>query len=281
MSKRARKLSERIRNLQRDPSNEAIARVADAGEIVDGHLVMHNGLQVRPMDSVYMELLQANRGCHEPQEEMVFQEVLKHIRRGGGIIELGAYWGFYSMWFAKEIQDARCYLVEPEPRHLEVGKANFAKNRLRGEFFCSKIGRGHLGIDKFMDEQAVDFVDVLHADIQGAEYEMLCDAENVLRDGRIGYVFVGTHSQALHYRCKDHLQQRGYLIIADADYAHGTFCEDGVLVARHRSLDGVEPMEIPQRETAQQPYHAWRDPAFVASWVKEGIRSVFQRRKAA
>ena len=92
----------------------------DAGKIADGYLIMHNGVKVKPMHPCYMELLTANRGCHEPQEEMVFQEVLKHIPAGGCMVVLGAYWSFYSIWFAKTVERARCFMVEPEPEYLEV-----------------------------------------------------------------------------------------------------------------------------------------------------------------
>jgi hypothetical protein len=38
-----------------------------------------------------------NRGVHEPLEEFVFQEVLKRLPEACAMIELGAYWGHYSM----------------------------------------------------------------------------------------------------------------------------------------------------------------------------------------
>ena len=192
----------RIREIRSDPCNQHIARIKRAGEIVDGHLVAHNGLQVRPFDSCYMELLQANGGCHEPQEEFVFQEVLKHIPRRGCILELGAYWAFYSMWFAREVPEARCLLVEPRRRNLEVGQYNFARNGIHGEFFRSRVGYASLGVDRFLAARQLGYIDLLHADIQGSEFEMLGDARESLKSGKIGYIFIGTHSQELHYRCK-------------------------------------------------------------------------------
>ncbi|MDA1054154.1 MAG: FkbM family methyltransferase [Planctomycetota bacterium] len=281
MSKRARKMAERIRKIQSDPSNAKIARVERAGEVVDGHLVMHNGLRVQPMDTCYMQLLQGNRGCHEPQEELVFQEVLHHIPASGCMIELGAYWGFYSLWFAKHVDEARCFLVEPDADHLDVGKYNFALNQLTAaEFTISKVGHGHWGADRFLAERNIDFVDVLHADIQGKEYEMLADADQSLRTGRIGYVFVGTHSQDLHYRCKQLLEARDYVIIADADFTHGTFCADGVLVARHRALPGVESMQLPLREP-HQPYTVRQPLRLLPRWSRNGLTSLFNLRKSA
>lgn len=242
----------RIRDICADPCNDRITRVPYAGEILDGHLVTHNGLLVKATDPGYVRLLQGNRGCHEPQEEFVFQEVLKHIPQGGSIVELGAYWAFYSMWFAKEVVAARCFCVEPRKKNLQVGKYNFALNGLEGAFFHSKIGHGHLAIDDFLDAQQLDYVDVLHADIQGAEYEMLCDAERSLSKGKIGYVFVGTHSQELHYQCKGYLERHGYITLAHADFEYGTYCCDGVLVARHKDTSGLEPLDLPLRDSHQQ-----------------------------
>ncbi len=280
MSKRDRKMAERIRKIQSDPSNARIPRVESAGKVVDGHLVMHNGLRVQPMDPCYMQLLQSNRGCHEPQEEMVFQEVLNHIPASGCMIELGAYWGFYSLWFASRVDDAHCFLVEPEPNNLDVGKYNFALNQLTADFTVSKVGHRAWGADRFLAERQIDFVDVLHADIQGNEFEMLVDADQSLRAGRIGYVFVGTHSQDLHYRCKQLLEARDYVIIADADFTHGTFCADGVLVARHRALPGVEPIDLPLREP-HQPYTVRQPLRLLPRWPANGLTSLLTRRKSA
>lgn len=280
MSKRERKLAERIRRIQSDPCNEEISRADHAGEIVEGHLVMHNGLRVKPMDECYMRLLQANGGCHEPQEEMVFQEVLQHIDPGACIIELGAYWAFYSLWFASEVADARCYLVEPEREHMEVGMYNFDLNGVTGHFTESKVGHGYWGMDQFLVEQQIDSVDVLHADIQGREYEMLLDADDALRGGRIGYIFLGTHSQDLHYTCMHHLRERDYVIIADADFTHGTYCEDGVLVARHRSIHGVEPIDLPRREP-HQPYTPRSLRPTLGRMAIDRLASLFPLRRSA
>jgi len=242
----------RIRDIRADPSNEHIVRVPHAGEIIDGHLVTHNGLLVKPVDIGYVRPLQGNRGCHEPQEEFVFQEVLKHVPRGGTIVELGAYWAFYSMWFAKVVADARCICVEPRKKNLKVGQYNFAKNGLVAEFVRGKVGCDRLGVDDFLKAKRLDFVDILHADIQGAEHEMLCSADRSLRAGRIGYVFVGTHSQELHYQCKALLERCGYVTIAHADFDHGTYCCDGVLIARHQDVAGLEPLDLPLRDPQAQ-----------------------------
>lgn len=267
----------RIREISSDPCNEQIHRVDRAGEIMDGHLVTHNGLLVKPADSGYVRLLQGNAGCHEPQEEFLFQEVLKQTPAGGTILELGAYWGFYSMWFAKEVPDARCLLVEPKRSNLKLGQTNFAKNGLKGKFFCHKIGHGYLGVDQFLGKLGVEYLDLLHADIQGAEVEMLRDAEEVLANHRVGHVVIGTHGQDLHYQCKAILEHYSYITVAHADFDYGTTCCDGVLVACRPDLEGLDTIDLPLRDPdgQSQAEREMRDLAVdihksgrMAGWLK-------------
>jgi hypothetical protein len=44
------------------------------------------------------------------------------------MIELGAFWSFYSMWFNKEVENAINYMVEPDSFNLGQGKRNFKLN---------------------------------------------------------------------------------------------------------------------------------------------------------
>jgi hypothetical protein len=64
--------------------------------------VMHNGIRVLA-DGYYGEwmtrLIELCSGCHEPQEERVFHEVMARIPAVATMIELGGFWAFYSLWF--------------------------------------------------------------------------------------------------------------------------------------------------------------------------------------
>ncbi|MFO0903423.1 MAG: FkbM family methyltransferase [Pirellulales bacterium] len=283
----------RIREIQADPCNQWIPRAAEAGKVVEGLHVMHNGLRVHPMGRFYLDALAQNRGCHEPQEEYLFQEALKFIPAGGTMLELGAYWAFYSLWFAARVPDARCYMVEPDPTNLEVGKRNFEANGRQGRFFCDKVGRDHLKVDQFLDEQRIEQLDLLHADVQCAELEMLEGAEASLSGRRIGYVFLSTHGQDLHYRCLEVLRSHGYVIVAHADWYDGTYCQDGVIVARAPHLVGLQPLALPLRaphrpyaigssdetwETQMAQLAAYRGPLRNAvRWVKQFVGDALKR----
>jgi hypothetical protein len=77
---------------------------------------MHNGIKVYT-DSHYgdfnVKIIEKLKGVHEPQEEKVFYEVLKSINEGGKMLELGAFWAYYSLLFNKEVKNAQIFLVEP------------------------------------------------------------------------------------------------------------------------------------------------------------------------
>src|SRR5437879_4175605 len=113
---------ERINNVVKCRDNNKIIRVNNAGKIVSGYLIMHNGIKINHL-SYYgeslKELLEKNRGVHEPQEEFIFQEVLKEgIRDGAVMLELGSYWAFYSMWFYREVKNAQCHMIEANQKSL-------------------------------------------------------------------------------------------------------------------------------------------------------------------
>lgn len=253
-------LLKRFRDVLSDPNNSRIPRDPHAGEIRDGAVVMHNGLLVR-LGGYYdrfSDILLMNRGVHEPQEEAVFAEVLTKIPAGGTMLELGSYWAFYSLWFFARIPGARCYMVEPHPERIKAGMHNFKLNRSTGDFVQAGIGGNNgITVDGFLKDKRIAALDILHSDIQGAELEMLRGAAESMRAGRIRYFFISTHSQDIHLSCLKLLEESGYEIIASADYEKQTFCYDGIIVAKHHSVnDGLGMMDIGDKsETRLVPYH--------------------------
>jgi hypothetical protein len=252
-NKKGSSFIERFRDILSDPNNKYIPRVKNAGKLVKDYIIMHNGIKIY-FSSYYgsfSDIFILNRGVHEPQEERVFMKVLSDIPKSGTIIELGSYWAFYSMWFNKQIGDAKCYMIESDHKNIEVGKKHFLLNNLRGEFTQGNIGRKGIHIDNFVKEKNISFVDILHSDIQGYEMEMLEGAKDTIISGRIKYIFISTHSQKLHHSCTRFLQKHGCEIIASADFDNETFCFDGVLVARFKRYPGVKNIDIGNRSKLQ------------------------------
>lgn len=228
----------RFREIISDPCNRLIRRVPFAGFVGRNNqngrefIVMHNGLLV-PRQAYYgrfADVLIVNRGVHEPQEELVFGLVMPEVPDGEPMIELGAYWGFYSAWFKRSHPTSDVFLIEPKVEHLAVGRETFALNGLTGNFFEGFIGVGGLDLSTFASQHGIGRIGVLHVDIQGAEEKFLSEIHHFFESGRIRFVFVSTHSQPIHEHCRSTIRAAGYQIIADADFQSDTYACDGLIV---------------------------------------------------
>ncbi len=250
---------ERIARVVASPDNAFIPRVEQAGRIAGGAQVMHNGIRIKVGSYYGPEVavqLQANRGVHEPQEERIFQMVLAEMPAGATMLELGSFWAFYSLWFKTKVKDARNIMLEAEAFNLESGRRNFALNGQTGEWLHAyaggavdqSAGTPTLTVDHIMREKSVQRLDMLHSDIQGHELAMLDGASQALSSGRVRYVFISTHGNDIHRQCEAKLRGHGYTILASIDI-DDSFAEDGLIVARHPSYDGIGPVDLSRRST--------------------------------
>lgn len=240
------------------PDNARIPRVRDAGITRRGIQLMHNGLRVYSQSYYgYMmnRLMQENRGVHEPQEELVFGNVLPHIRPGSTMLELGSYWAFYSMWFRRDVPDSRCICVEPVAHNLRMGRRNFSLNSLDAIFERGYVGTRKstapdgvpvFAVDEICERHNVKQLGILHADVQGAELEALQGAREMLANERIDYCFISTHGNDLHDAVRRTLLEYGHRVIADAN-CDESFSEDGVFVTSRGSLNDCGPISISLR----------------------------------
>ena len=249
--------------IQSDPNNLLIPRVENAGKVIDGkYIVMHNGIIVgnNTYYGQFSNCLQTNLGCHEPSEERMFQEVLNDIDEGGTMMELGSYWAFYSIWFNKQIKQAKSFCIEPNNRNMKVGQENAELNSVSTmKFILDDVGNFTLAecydientlevyrkqhkINKFKEHiktQNIKYLDLLHCDIQGNEIILLNQASEMLEERKIKYIFLSTHSQKIHHYCINFLKSKDYRIIASTDVDNETFCHDGVIVACPSDLKNI------------------------------------------
>jgi hypothetical protein len=244
----------RIKDVISCPDNEFIPRLKNAGSLKGGFQLMHNGIRVKKngyYGNGVTRMLVKNKGVHEPQEERVFQEVLKKLPPKSVMIELGSYWAFYSMWFLSQITGGKTYLYEPSYVNLQVGKANYAENKFEGDFNHAFIGGvvnledtpPILTIDYIVKDKQIDFVDMLHCDIQGYELEMLNGAIDSIKKDIIRYFFISTHSDELHQSCLSFLIKHNYIIISEADVSN-SYSVDGLIVALSPNHDGIDAIKI-------------------------------------
>lgn len=237
-----------------------IPKVIGAGEIFnDGttaYQLMHNGIKIKVnsyYDSQWLtDVIYGLKGHHEPQEEKCFYEVLKYIPENSTMIELGSYWAYYSLWFATQIKEAKIYLIEPDANRLEVGRKNFELNNKSGTFRRGFAGVMKdsvpgfeniewISIDDFMESEGIEHIAILHADIQGAESEML--ATTIKHLNKIDYFFISTHNPTNHNPCLDFFKKYDFMILAehgDAQSCSG----DGLIVAKRKDVAGPDHISI-------------------------------------
>ena len=242
----------RIDDVVSSPDNAFIKRVPDAGVIKDFHITMHNGVKVCAngyYGSDILNMLIENKGVHEPQEERSFETIIRCLPEECTMLELGAYWGFYSLSLLEVQPKAICHLVEPNLENLTSGKINFELNGRKGHFLLAMVDEHPavkpcvISVDSYCEEKSIDHLHVLHADIQGAELAMLKGAKDMLARHQVDYVFISTHSNELHETCSAELVKHEYVIIASADLEE-TFSYDGLIVAKRASLDEPKELEI-------------------------------------
>ena len=241
----------RFREVISDPLNLLIHKVPLAGVVEKNEDYLHNGNLV-PLDGAgayygkFSELLVLNRGVHEPLEEYVFQELLKHLPETPLMIELGAYWGHYSMWLKKLRPKSTTILVEPDPANFLSGVRNFDRNGYEGEFIESFVGHGQLEIDKFLSSRSMGHLDILHADIQGYEVQMLEGCQKSLKGRLIDHLFISTHSQELHTKIVSEIERVGYVLEVSSDFDNDTTSYDGFVFASSPStkklFEGFAPL---------------------------------------
>jgi FkbM family methyltransferase len=242
---------------------DVLPRVADAGAVMthdDGTAVqvMHNGIKVLAggYHSLWMqELIARCKGVHEPQEEVAFAEVMRHLGDDSTMIELGGFWSYYSIWFLTKGSNRRSIVVEPDPAHIETGRINARLNGCQPEFIQAFVGRhtapptpfatedsGQLelpcvSVADLMASRGIDHLNVLHCDAQGIELDILESCQDLAEAGGLEWMVVSTHSHYIsgdpvtHQRCMAWLCRFGATILIEHD-VHESFSGDGLIVAK-------------------------------------------------
>jgi hypothetical protein len=241
-------MRERIEKTVACKDCEYIPKVEDAGKIIDGYQIMHNGLKI--IQGCYhgdwmSEIISRCKGHHEPQEEKAFYEVLNRINDGSTMIEVGSFWTYYSMWFNRKVKRAKNYMIDVDQNVLQIGQRNFELNNLKGEFFVDSVP--NFNFSSFLESNKIQHVDILHADIQGWEYHLLEDCKSSL--DKIGYIFVSTHTdqftpgiswgsprELLHEDCLKFLKDHGFIILCEHNMKESA-SNDGLIVAKNPKID--------------------------------------------
>jgi len=247
----------RIEDVVLSADNDGISRCPNAGQLDGYTITMHNGVKVCA-NGYYgdgmLNLLIENKGVHEPQEERVFEAIIRLLPEDCNMLELGAYWAFYSLSLLQQRPNAKCYCVEPEALNLLSGKINFRLNHRHGHFTFARVDSkpqsnpATISVDSFCLAHGIRHLNILHSDIQGYELAMLEGACEMLQEGRVDFVFISTHSNQLHNLCLHRLLSFGYVILASVNLDE-TYSADGLIVAKHNLIDEPGPMTISRKPT--------------------------------
>ena len=288
--------------------SEEIPKVSSAGEFgIDDYgpfQIMHNGLKITkdcyqgPWMTKVIELL---RGHHEPQEELAFYEVMKVLREDPSnfqektILELGSFWGYYSLWFAKEFPKSQVVCIEPDPVHMAVGQQNFRRNSVEGHFVNAQISREDKLRSKFlcvsdgiereieclsfsgvMERAGITEVDLVHADIQGSEIDLLLDLPNVLQKTKIRFIFISTHdlvisgSPTTHQDALRILEDNGAFIVCEHSVSE-SYSGDGFILASFFEEDRALKINISYNRSKNSLFGEW-EPRLATAVVADLAR---------
>ncbi|MCA1562896.1 MAG: FkbM family methyltransferase [Acidobacteria bacterium] len=181
-------------------------------------------------DSVAREVCFTGR--YEPQETSLAARLL---RPGMTVVDVGANWGYFTLAAAHWVgRTGRVMAFEPEPRLFDILTRNcelnaLAQVRARRKAVAKTAGRlsfrayveeaGNwgvtavaddprdadfeceaVGLDAALDAEAVEEVDVVKVDVEGAEADVLTGMSRGLAAGRYRYVILECHPEALHAR---------------------------------------------------------------------------------
>ena len=248
---------------------DAIPKVDGAGRIVEEAdervQIMHNGLRVVAggyHGDWMAQVIRGLRGHHEPQEELAFHALLRFVRHGSLVVELGAFWSYYAMWYLNEVPGSRALCVEPDPHNDRIGRRNCTLNAMdeRMTRFSAWVGgeaqdrvtmTGETTgepvtlpmIDMAALGELVDgaFIELLHVDAQGAETPFLRSMDAAMSE-RVRFLVVSTHhpsisgSPSTHGDCVEAVRERGGHVLLEHDVEE-SFSGDGLLVASFLAQD--------------------------------------------
>jgi FkbM family methyltransferase len=245
--------------------SDTIPKVRDAGRIfdLDGEpvQVMHDGTLVLAggyYGTWMSRIIAGLHGHHEPQEELLFHALLTHVQPGTLLVELGAYWAFYTNWYLGAIPGSRAFCVEPEAANLEIGRRNLQLNGREAELIQACVGEGYRPAagDESQGIEAVECLDMpaleerighepielLHMDVQGAETGFIRSMRRSAAAERVRFLVVSTHHESIsgspstHDDCLAELRAQGAAILAEHAIAE-SFSGDGLIVASFAAHD--------------------------------------------
>src|SRR5688572_29905582 len=199
--------------------SDSIPKVPHAGRVVvvDGLAlqIMHEGTKVLAggyLGDWMADIIRGLQGHHEPQEELLFHHLLRYVRQRSTIVELGSWWAYYTAWYLNAVPFSRALCVEPDANHLKVGQENLRLNRKEAQFINAAVGGQNssgielvresdgqkvvvpcLDMEGILDAVGRDCIEILHMDVQGAEYPFIQSMAKAVASNKVRFILASTH----------------------------------------------------------------------------------------
>jgi FkbM family methyltransferase len=178
------------------------------------------------------------------------------------MIEFGSFWAYYSLWFSRFVKDGKNICCEPDPHNLSVGERNAVLNNRTLTFMQAAAGPSDKQkinipldsdstktievitrtVDSIVKEKAVEYLELLHLDVQGFELEALKGTLETIKTKKIRFVCVSTHHYSFsrnpntHNECINFIKNNGGHVITSHTIPE-SFSGDGLVVASFEKMD--------------------------------------------
>jgi hypothetical protein len=156
--------------------------------------------------------------AHE-EEYQIFSALLDGISHANPVMcELGSYWALWSLVFRKRFPLGKSILVDADLCKLAVGLQNFELNNLRASSHWAFVGTSprpelpKIDLTEIQQSNSVDYFDVLHMDIQGAELPLCLKLKAEGSLNCIGALFIATHSESIHSTVLNCITSSGFTV---------------------------------------------------------------------
>jgi FkbM family methyltransferase len=200
----------------------------------------------RKVQNFLIEDMYASMTCHE-------DEIVEHFspKEGDIVVDIGAAFGFYTILSSKRVgMKGKVVAIEAQPDSFEMlnkniklnGLANVItlnyaayskKSRLKlyssysimreraGKDFQEHIEVNANTLDHLLQLQGIKDVDWIKIDVEGAEYEVLKGAHNILSNSNDMSILIEIHGQKNYTLIKEYLSSYGFEIKYEKAYELG------------------------------------------------------------
>ena len=191
------------------------------------------------------------------------------------MIEIGAFWAYYTAWFLSAVPGSTAVCLEPDPRNAACGRRNLDLNGLAATWVTGAAGRTFEAGAQFKprpDRDAISVpvhglasllgaaghgpVEMLHIDAQGAELPFLESLADPAVIGTVRFLVVSSHDQRItgspttHEDCLRVISRLGGTLLAEHSVEE-SFSGDGLIVASLHPADAALALPTMSRNGAR------------------------------